>query len=215
MHKTSIELEKDILEANRRIAESNSKKLKKYGIKSCDFQGAIGSGKTSIIQNLAKKLILQGKKVAAIAGDCFGNDDYREFKKVGLVAININTGKECHLDAHLIEKALDKLPLKNIDILFVENVGNLVCPADFVLGMDKRAVVISVTEGENMIKKHPVIFGLSNVTILNKVDLAAIMAVDTKKLESDFKKINPNGNFICTSAKTEEGIEELIKYLEL
>ncbi|MDI6855390.1 MAG: hydrogenase nickel incorporation protein HypB [Candidatus Thermoplasmatota archaeon] len=215
MHKVTFELEKDILEANRKIASANSKRLAKYGIRSCDFQGAIGSGKTSIIKRLAKKLKSKGKSVAAIAGDCFGKDDYREFKKIGLVAININTGKECHLDAHLVEHALDELPLKNIDVLFVENVGNLICPADFALGMEKRVVVISVTEGKNMIRKHPVIFGLADVTVLNKIELADIMNVNIKNLEHDFKKINPHGNFLCASAKTGKGITELMRYLGL
>lgn len=215
MHKVTFELGKDILEANKRVAENNSKRLEKYGIKSCDFQGAIGSGKTSIIQSLAKKLKSKGKKVAAIAGDCFGKDDYQSFKKIGIPAVNINTGKECHLDAHLVEHALDKLPLKNIDVLFVENVGNLICPADFALGMEKRVVVISVTEGENMIKKHPVIFGMADITVLNKIDLADIMKVDIKKLERDFRKINPYAHFVYTSAKTGKGINELMRYLEL
>jgi hydrogenase nickel incorporation protein HypB len=215
MHKVTFELEKDVLKANKKIANANNKRLKKYRIKSCDFQGAIGSGKTSIIVYIAKKLKSKGIKVAAITGDCVGKDDYEKFKKLKIPAVNITTGKECHLDAHLVEHALDKLPLKNIDVLFIENVGNLICPADFALGMERRVVVISVTEGENMIRKHPIIFGLADVTVLNKTDLADVMNVNIKKLINDFKKINPHGNFVCASAKTGSGIAELMNYLGL
>jgi hydrogenase nickel incorporation protein HypB len=156
MHKTvSVEMEKDILAANRELAEENHSILKRHKIKSFDVMGAIGSGKTLLIEKMIDELRKKNLKVAAIAGDVAGHDDYDRFVSHGVIGENISTGKECHLDAHLVQHAIEKLPLDKVDVLFVENVGNLVCPVDFPVGTDKRIVVISVTEGDDMVRKHP------------------------------------------------------------
>jgi hydrogenase nickel incorporation protein HypB len=130
-------------------------------------------------------------------------------------AANINTGKECHLDAHLVDHALEELPLEELDYLFIENVGNLVCPVDFPLGSHLRVVVISVTEGDDMVRKHPAIFAFSDVIVINKIDLASAMKVDPKILERDAKRINPAAKIIMMNAREGRGLEELITALEL
>lgn len=211
MHEVNMLIEKDILDANLKIAEENKKRFSQYGIYAYDILGAIGSGKTTLIEKLSENLMDRGYVVGAIAGDVAGTDDYDRFVNAGLQAVNINTGKECHLDAHMIEHAIDKLPLDKIDILFIENVGNLVCPADFPLGSAKRFVVISVTEGNDMVRKHPVIFGQSDVTILNKIDLAKYIDVDTNKIVSDFNRIAPHSKIILTDAKHDVGVNEVMK----
>jgi len=133
----------------------------------------------------------------------------------GIPAANVNTGKECHLDAHLVDHALEDLPLGELDYLFIENVGNLVCPVDFPLGSHKRVVVISVTEGDDMVRKHPAIFAFSDVIVINKIDLADAMEVDPKILERDARRINPAAKIIMMDARRGKGMPELMAALGL
>lgn len=214
MHKVaSLAVEKSLFEANKRIAKENHDHLKDHGVCSFDFMGSIGSGKTLIIEKLIDMLKAEGKRVGAIAGDVSGNDDYLRFLKHTDIVANVNTGKDCHLDAHRIEHALDDLALEGIDYLFIENVGNLVCPSDFPLGTDKRIVVISTTEGDDMIRKHPVIFGLADLIVINKVDLAPMVDVDVKVLLADAKRIAPGKPVQLTDAKHGKGLGELLSAL--
>ena len=125
--------------------------------------------------------------------------------------VNINTGKECHLDAHMVDHAISHLDLENIDVLFIENVGNLICPADFPLGSDKQITIVSVTEGDDMIRKHPVLMGCSDIIVVNKAGLAEIMEVDTEIFVKDATSINPHVPVIFTDAKKGTGLEELLK----
>ncbi len=216
MHKVvTVDLEKDILSANRKIANDNRALLEKHGIVAFDFLGAIGSGKTLIIEKLVDVLKAKGKRAAAVAGDVSGDDDYQRFVSHGIPAANINTGKECHLDAHLVDHALEDLPLDKLDCLFIENVGNLVCPVDFPLGSHKRIVVISVTEGDDMVRKHPAIFTFSDVIVINKIDLAQAMEVDPRILERDARRANPGAAVIMMDARHGKGLEDLVKALGL
>lgn len=216
MHKVvTVDIEKDILSENRRIAAENRKHLEDHGVVAFDFLGAIGSGKTLIIEKLIEVIKAKGKRAAAIAGDVSGDDDYQRFVAHGVPAANVNTGKECHLDAHLVDHALEDLPLGDVDYLFIENVGNLVCPVDFPLGSHKRVVVISVTEGDDMVRKHPPIFAFSDVIVVNKVDLAQAMEVDPRVLERDAKRINPGATIIMMDARHGRGLDELVRALGL
>lgn len=209
-----LELEKDFLEKNRKIAEENRALFKKYGITAIDIMGSIGSGKTSLIERLVERLKTK-YRIAVINGDLTTSIDAENIKKHGVEVVQINTGKECHLDANLVKKALKKLNIQEIQILFIENVGNLICPADFPLGSDKRTVVISVTEGPYMVIKHPFIFAEANVVVINKIDLAKAMNVDIEKLKMDVRSINPNAKVVKTNCRTGEGINEVIKALNL
>jgi hydrogenase nickel incorporation protein HypB len=216
MHKTvDISVSQDIFEANREIADKNSGFLKRNNVYSIDFLGAIGSGKTLIIERIVEKLKNNNMQGAAIAGDVAGDDDYKRFAGHGVQAASLNTERECHLDAHLVSHALKKLDFKKIDVLFIENVGNLVCPMDFPLGTDKRVVVVSVTEGDDMVRKHPAIFALADVIVVNKKDLAEIMEVDIERIVSDAKAANPHIAICVTDARHGEGIDELIEALEI
>jgi hydrogenase nickel incorporation protein HypB len=207
----SIDMEHDVLAENAHLAEHNHEKLVAKGIRSVDVMGSIGSGKTAMIIKMATLLKKKGIGVAVIAGDVTGEDDYNRFKEAGIDAYNVNTGKECHLESNLIERTLDKMHLDGVGFLFIENVGNLVCPADFPLGTDVRMVVISVTEGDDMVRKHPMIFTSSDVAVLNKVDLADYMEVDVDVLRSDYSKIVKGRPLYLTSVKTGEGIEAVMK----
>jgi len=219
MHKVvDVELGADILAANKRISEDNAKLLNKHGIRSFDFVGAIGSGKTMIIEAIIEYLKRSSSgrvRCGAIAGDLAGDDDYNRFKGHGIQAENLNTGKECHLDAHLLDHALEHMDLDRIDVLFIENVGNLICPTDFPLGVDMRVLVVSVTEGDDMVRKHPLIFRLSDIIVINKVDLAEAMEVDPEGLVRDVKKVRPDAKVFLTDARHGKGISELMKAMGL
>jgi hydrogenase nickel incorporation protein HypB len=214
MHKTvTVDLAESVMQANRDLARQNRNVLKAQGVRAYDFLGAVGSGKTLLIERLSEILQTRGVRVGAIAGDVAGDDDHQRFKARGILSENLNTGKECHLDAHLVEHALENMDLARIDVLFIENVGNLVCPADFPLGTDKRVVVISTTEGDDMVRKHPLIFRDADVCVINKVDLAGPVGVDVDIIERDFRTMNGHAPFIRTNAKTGEGVEPLLEAL--
>ena len=127
--------------------------------------------------------------------------------------MNINTQDDCHLDAHTVDHALDALPLDQLDVLFVENVGNLICPADFPLGTDREMVVISVTEGDDMVRKHPKIFAQTDLVVVNKVDLAAAVDVDPRRLVADYAILNPHGKIVLAEAKSGRGVDEILALL--
>jgi len=209
-----IELEADLLKANRELATKNRELLKKHGVTAIDVMGAIGSGKTTLIEKLIQSL-KKKHKIAVFKGDLTTIIDAKLIGRHGVEVVPINTGKECHLDANLVKKALQKINLEDIDLLFIENVGNLICPADFPLGSEKRVVVISVTEGPYMVVKHPFIFMDADVAVINKKDLAQAMGVDTKKLKIDIKEVNPNAKVIVTNGRSGEGTRELVDALGL
>jgi len=209
-----IELEEDFIKANERMAELNRRIFDRNGVKVIDFMGSIGSGKTSIIEKLVE--VLKGRyRVGVIAGDTTTSIDAERVSRHGVPSIQINTGRECHLDAPLVRKASKKLLREGVNLILIENVGNLICPAEFPLGAHKRVVVVSVTEGEYMIKKKQDIFRAAEVGIINKKDMAGYMEIDIKELVKDALNANPKIKVVVTSAKKGEGINELVKALEL
>jgi hydrogenase nickel incorporation protein HypB len=209
-----VELEIDILKENQRLANENRKRLDAYKIHAIDVMGSVGSGKTSLIKAIVSKLKNQ-MRIAVIEGDVTTTIDSDLIASEGVPTVQVNTGKECHLDANLIKKALDRMPLDKLDLIFIENVGNLICPAEFPLGSDKRLVVISVTEGPYMVLKHPMIFLDANVVAINKVDVATAMGVEPEKLSADVAKLNTKAVTVHTSCKKGKGIDEVIRALGL
>jgi len=210
MHHIDVSIEKDIFDANNRLAEKNHANLADAGIRAFDLLGAIGSGKTSLVEQLVPRLRERGLKAGAIAGDVCGDDDFQRIVSTGAPAVNANTGKECHLDAHLVHHAIHELPLDEIDILFIENVGNMVCPTDFMLGAEKRIVVVSTTEGDDVANKHPVMFREGTIAVINKVDLAEYVDCDVERLETDIHRYNPEMPVFRTNMKTGDGMEALL-----
>ncbi|HTX60885.1 MAG TPA: hydrogenase nickel incorporation protein HypB [Methanobacterium sp.] len=212
MHKIAdVEIQHDIMVANKKLAQRNQRLLDKFDVFSVDVLGAIGSGKTSLIELLIDSL---DEKVGVIAGDVISKFDAGRFQKYDVPVVGLNTGKECHLDAHLVEHALEDLPLDEIDILFVENVGNLICPVDFDLGSHMRMVVISVSEGDDTVEKHPLIFKDADLVVINKIDIADAVGADPEKMVKDAKMLNPDVEIIKSSLKTEEGLDEIIKSIK-
>ena len=209
-----IEPGMNILEVNKKLAQKNKELLKKHNVKAIDIMGSIGAGKTSLIEKLVQQL-KNKYKIVVFKGDLTTTIDAERIGKHGVQVITINTGRECHLDANVVAKAVERIKIEDIDLLIIENVGNLICPAEFPLGTDKRVVVISVTEGPYMILKHPFTFMNADVMVINKKDLAQTMKIDTDQLENQAKEVKPDVKVAVTNALTGEGVDELIKALEL
>jgi len=204
-----IELNEDLIANNDNLAEQNRKILKELKIKSVDFVGAIGAGKTAIIESIVKELSRE-YRVLVINGDVTTRVDADRIEKHGVNTIQINTGRECALNSYHISQVIKNYDLHQTNLLFIENVGNLICPSDFILGTDKRVVIVSITEGEWVIKKHPLLFKSSDVAVINKIDLLDVIDINLEEMVADAKKINPNLNIITTSALTGENIPQLI-----
>ena len=207
-----VAVEKDLIEANEELAVENKNYFKDRGMRAIEVLGNIGSGKTSLIAKLIERL-KDKYKIAVINGDIAG--DPTDINRLGAYTLQINTGGECHLDANLIKKALRTIDLTKIDVLFIENVGNLICPAEFPLGSEKRIVVISLTEGPFMVVKHPFIFMETDVVVINKMDLVDVLDIDVNKLIQDITHVNPQAKIVKVSCRTGMGIQDLLTVLKL
>jgi hydrogenase nickel incorporation protein HypB len=209
-----IELEENLLARNRELAQANQRRLDERGIKAFDVMGAIGSGKTSLIGGLIERL--RDRRVGVLAGDLTTTIDADRLAQRGAAAVvQINTGRECHLDANVVAKGLDEVLRHDVDIIFIENVGNLICPAEFPLGSHARMVVVSVTEGPYMMRKHPYILREANIVVINKFDLAQVMNADLEQLRRDALEANPNLEVITTDCLSGEGIDRVAAALGL
>ncbi len=210
----AIQIEEDIMNQNEVLADQINQEFKKYNIKSIDIVGAIGAGKTAIIEKILEKLASK-YRILVICGDVTTRVDANRIEKHNAESIQINTGRECALNAYHINQIIKNKDLNNYDLIIIENVGNLICPSDFILGTDKRVTIVSITEGEWVIEKHPMLFKMSDVAVINKIDLAEILETDVDKMINDAKKINPNIQVITTSAKTGKNIDKLIEIFGL
>ena len=206
-----VEVEKNIMDANKKLAHKNLHKLEDNGIFCVDFVGAIGSGKTTLVEEIIDNT---DYKIGVLAGDVISKFDAGRIEKHNVPVVGLNTGKECHLDAHLVGHGLVDLPLEDLDMVIIENVGNLICPVDFELGSHLRIVVVSVTEGDDTVEKHPIIFQTSDVVVINKVDLADAVGADADKMVADAQKLNPKVKVIKSSLKEGLGLDEIIAAIE-
>lgn len=212
MHQVAdVEVAKNIMDANKKLADKNKKNLEEKGIFCVDFVGAIGSGKTTLVEEIIDNT---DYKIGVLAGDVISKFDAGRIEKHNVPVVGLNTGKECHLDAHLVGHGIEDLPLDDMDMLIIENVGNLICPVDFELGSHLRIVVVSVTEGDDTVEKHPIIFQTSDVVVINKVDLADAVGADADKMVNDAKQLNPNIKVIKSSLKQGTGLDEIIACIE-
>ncbi len=199
------------MKANKKLADKNQKNFENHGIFCVDFLGAIGSGKTAFIEDIIENT---DYNIGVLAGDVISEFDASRIEKHNVPVVGLNTGKECHLDAHLVEHGVHDLPLDDIDLLIIENVGNLICPVDFELGSHMRIVVVSVTEGDDTVEKHPLIFKGSDLVVINKIDLADAVGADTDKMVADAHKLNPNAKVIKSSLKEGIGLDEVIAAID-
>jgi hydrogenase nickel incorporation protein HypB len=204
----------DVLSENNRLAERNRGYFEGRNVLCVNLVSSPGSGKTSILEKTIQTLS-PSQKIFVIEGDQQTTRDAERIERSGAPAIQINTGSGCHLDARMINLAMKKLEITNSSVLFIENVGNLVCPAMFDLGEQKRVVVISVTEGDDKPLKYPYMFQSSQLCIINKTDLLPYVDFDTEASIKSARQFNPELEFIMMSAKTGEGMQEWYNWLSL
>lgn len=208
--KTVIEVEKDILSKNNQLADHNRYHFKKDGILAINLVSSPGSGKTSLLEST---LLQSDLKYYVIEGDQQTMNDANRIAKTGAPVVQINTGKGCHLDANMVHHALHKLSPTPESIVFIENVGNLVCPALFDLGENYRVAIISVTEGDDKPLKYPDMFESSDLCIINKVDLLPYVNFDVEKCKEYARMANPKIEFLELSTTRGDGIGEWINWL--
>ena len=200
-----IEVETAILSKNDQLAAVNRARLTALRTLAVNLVSSPGSGKTTLLCRTVGAL--QGVPLAVIEGDQQTTNDAERIRATGAPAVQVNTGKGCHLDAEMVARAMDALGVQPASVLFVENVGNLVCPAGFDLGEDAKVAVLSVTEGEDKPLKYPDMFTAARLALLNKVDLAPYCDVDLDLYEANLRRVNPGIEIIRLSARTGEGFE--------
>jgi hydrogenase nickel incorporation protein HypB len=201
-----------ILEANERLAEENRKRFTDAGVFVINLMGAPGAGKTTLLERTIREL-KEKTRIGVIEGDIEGSDDAERIHDAGVPVVQINTGGACHLDANMISEVLDDVPLRELDLLVIENVGNLVCPAEFKVGEDLKAMVLSITEGHDKPLKYPLMFRESSALVLNKIDLLPHMNVDIAKIRKDARSLNRSIEIFEVSCKTGEGIDRWTEWL--
>lgn len=208
-----IKIVSKILEANDRIASENRKKFKESDVYVINLMSAPGAGKTSLIEQTIK-ILCKNLKIGVIEGDITGSDDANRIESLDIPVIQINTGSACHLDANMINEAIEDLPIKNLDLLIVENVGNLVCPAEFNIGEDIKVMILSVTEGDDKPLKYPLMFQESSALILNKIDLLPYIDINIAKIKHDSLSLKPSLKIFEVSCKTGEGLNQWTEWLQ-
>ncbi|MDO5530919.1 hydrogenase nickel incorporation protein HypB [Sutterella sp.] len=208
----AIAVEEDILARNNAIADRNRAKFAARHALALNLVSSPGSGKTELLA--ATLRTVKEFPTAVIEGDQETANDAERIRATGARALQINTGKGCHLDAAMIERALEALPVEENSVLFIENVGNLVCPAEFDLGEAAKVAILSVTEGEDKPLKYPDMFRASSLVLLNKIDLLPYVRFDADKAEANVLRVNPRAKVIRVSATTGEGLEKWIAWVK-
>jgi hydrogenase nickel incorporation protein HypB len=207
-----IEVIENIYDENERIADQTKNALSSKGVFCVNVMGAPGAGKTTSIINLIKHF--KQFTPFVIEGDIESDLDTKTLEKIGIRTVQINTGGACHLDAPLIKNAISSLDPDRKGILFIENIGNLVCPAEFVIGEHIKVLVATVTEGSDKPYKYPLAFEKADALILNKVDLIPYLDFDLDYFTKGFRALNPDAPLFMVSGKTGEGYEEMGRWLE-
>jgi hydrogenase nickel incorporation protein HypB len=207
-----IKVLKDILNANKQIAEQNRQLLTSKQIMAINLMSSPGSGKTTLIMRTVEQL-RDRARVAVIEGDVSSSIDAEKLGQAGITAVQINTGGGCHLEAGMVNSALANLPLDDIDILFIENVGNLICPGGFDLGEYLKVVILSTPEGDDKPHKYPLLFSQANALVINKTDLLPHVGFDTEAFARVFQGLNQKATLFKISGITGDGIEDWGKWL--
>jgi len=207
-----IKVLKDILSANEQIAQANHHLLNSKGVFAVNLMSSPGAGKTSLILETIKGLKSK-VKIGVIEGDVSSSLDAELIGKEGVPVVQINTGGECHLDANMLSNALSNVPLQDIELLFIENVGNLICPAEFTLGEHKKILISSIPEGDDKPFKYPLMFNKADAVLINKIDLLPYLKFDIQAFSQAVKGINGKAEIFQISCVTGQGIQELTSWL--
>ena len=208
----AVDIHERILAGNDRTAAHNRDHFRKAGVVAINLMGSPGAGKTAVLEATARRL--GGGRVGALAGDLATDNDAMRLRRAGATAESITTGSTCHLDASMVHRALHHLPWRALDYLFIENVGNLVCPAIYDLGQDANVVVLSVTEGEDKPLKYPVMFRTADLVLITKTDLLPHLPhVNVPTIASYLARVMPQPRYLTMSAETGEGVGHWIEWL--
>ncbi len=219
MVKTVVFVAKDVIRENEKLAERLRRLYDKYGVKVFEFLGGPGSGKTTLIERLLERFTrdYSPEQIAYIGGDVATSLDTERIAKYGVHAVQVNTGGTCHLEVPHVEAAIKQLggeeALSRIKFMIIENVGNIICPFNFPLGAHARIMVADVAEGEDKFVKHPLSTKVSDVIVINKVDLAKLLGVNLDRMIADARRINPRAPIVLVSARTGEGVDKLYSLL--
>jgi hydrogenase nickel incorporation protein HypB len=216
MHRTRVRVVADVLDANDTIARANRADFDRRGVTVVNLMSAPGAGKTTLLERVLAPGV-GDLRVGVLEGDVQGSLDADRLASLHVPVTQLNTGAgfggECHLDANMVRSALPSLPLEDLDLLVVENVGNLVCPAEFRVGEDARIMVSSVAEGEDKPLKYPLMFRACELVVLNKVDLLPHVDFDVDRFRHHLDQVHPGVAVLETSARTGEGVDELREWL--
>jgi hydrogenase nickel incorporation protein HypB len=208
MHRTRVKVAEDALGANETIARANRGDFDRAAVSVVNLMSAPGAGKTSLLEGALE--MLDGRRVGVLEGDVQSSLDADRLAGLHVPVTQLNTdpgfGGECHLDANMVRSAIPSLPLDEIDLLVIENVGNLVCPAEFTVGEDARAMVASVAEGEDKPLKYPLMFRTCELVLINKIDLLPHLDFDLDRFLANLDAVNPGVERLLVSAKTGEGV---------
>ena len=217
MHRTKVRVVEDALDANNTIAQANRGDFERADVTVVNLMSAPGAGKTMLLERSLEGLAQAGVRVGVLEGDVAGSFDADRLSVLHLPVVQLNTdngfGGECHLDANMVRSALPAVPLDDIDLLLVENVGNLVCPAEFRIGEDAKMMVCSVTEGEDKPLKYPLMFRSCELVVINKIDLLEVLDFDIDRLEANIAQVNPGARVMRVSARTGEGVDAFRDWL--
>ncbi|MEW6665195.1 MAG: hydrogenase nickel incorporation protein HypB [Thermodesulfobacteriota bacterium] len=208
-----VKVVRNILEANDRIAELNREVFRNNGLFVVNLMSSPGAGKTTLLERTIEAL-QDRLRIGVIEGDIQSSQDAERIARRNVPVVQINTGGACHLDGNMIRETLPEFNLKELDLLVVENVGNLVCPAEFKVGEDLKAMILSVAEGDDKPSKYPLMFHESRVLLVNKIDLLPYVDCSVEKIREDSLRINPDLTIFPVSCKTGEGLGEWYAWLE-
>jgi hydrogenase nickel incorporation protein HypB len=216
MHRTKVRVVEGVLDANDTLARANREDFDRHGVTVVNLMSSPGSGKTTLLERVAPEL--RGVRLGVLEGDVRGSLDADRLASLHVPTVQINTdpgfGGECHLDANMVRSAIPSLPLDEIDLLVIENVGNLVCPAEFRVGEDARVMVSSVTEGEDKPLKYPLMFRSADLVLVNKIDLLPHLDYDLDKFVHHLDAVHPGVPRLLVSARTGAGMDEWRAWLE-
>jgi len=208
-----ISVQTNVLNANQQTAAANRELFAGEGLLVMNLMSAPGAGKTTLLEATIEAL--RGKfRLAVIEGDLQTDLDAQRIQALGVRSYQITTGTVCHLDARMVARAIEAFPVNDLDLLVIENVGNLICPSSFDLGESLRVVVCSVAEGPEKPKKYPVMFNKADVVLINKIDLATASGVDLNELTANVREVNPQATIFALSSRTGEGLAAWTQWLQ-